>query len=279
MTPDNLLSDAYTEREDAERLSTLFWQLTATFPDSYRQLCALLRDDIYRHPPVPQASGEPVLLIPGFLAGDWTLQLLAGWLSRMGYNPYFSGLDWNIDCPNRTGHLLRWRLNQIIRETGYPLIVFGHSLGGMLARFLGTNFPDQVRYVVTMGSPIQRTNNVSPLVLFASRVLQPFRRWRGELPSECGTLHCNCHFNRSVISSMPEEVGFTSVFSKQDEVVEWHASIDPERENREVTGRHIGLIVNPQVYRILADVLSRLQKQGREPHLTVALSSQDNTQT
>ena len=83
----------------------------------------------------------------------------------MGYNPYFSGLDWNIDCPNRTGHLLRWRLNQIIRETGYPLIVFGHSLGGMLARFLGTNFPDQVRHVVTMGSPIQRTDNVSPLVL------------------------------------------------------------------------------------------------------------------
>ena len=78
---------------------------------------------------------------------------------------------------------------------------------------------------------------------------------------------------------MPEEVGFTSVFSKQDEVVEWNASIDPERENREVTGRHIGLIVNPQVYRILADVLSRLQKQKREPHLTVALSSQDGMQT
>ena len=78
---------------------------------------------------------------------------------------------------------------------------------------------------------------------------------------------------------MPEEVGFTSIFSKQDEVVEWNASIDPERENREVTGRHIGLIVNPQVYRILADVLSRLREQEREPHLTVALSSQDSTQT
>ena len=89
----------------------------------------------------------------------------------MGYNPYFSGLDWNVDCPNRTGHLLRWRLNQIIRETDRPLIVFGHSLGDMLARFLGANFLDQVRYVVTMGSPRQRPENVSPLVLLALRVL------------------------------------------------------------------------------------------------------------
>ena len=69
------------------------------------------------------------------------------------------------------GHLLCWRLNQIIRETDRPLIVFGHSLGDMLARFLGANFLDQVRYVVTMGSPRQRPENVSPLVLLALRVL------------------------------------------------------------------------------------------------------------
>lgn len=274
MATDSSFSNSFPAAAETARFGALFWQLTATYPDAYRQLGALLRDPVYRNPPGPKVSGQPVLLIPGFLAGDWTLQLLAGWLSRMGYNPYFSGLDWNIDCPNRTGHLLRWRLNQIIRETGRPLIVFGHSLGGMLARFLGANFPDQVRYVVTVGSPIQRTENVSPLVLFASRVLQPLRRWRGELPPECGTLHCNCHFNRSVISPLPQEVGFTSIFSKQDEVVEWNASIDPQRENREVTGRHIGLIVNPQVYRVLADVLSRLQQKERNTNLTVASFSE-----
>ncbi len=274
MATHSSFSDSFTAPAETARFGALFWQLTATYPDAYRQLGALLCDPVYRNPPGPKVSGQPVLLIPGFLAGDWTLQLLAGWLSRMGYNPYFSGLDWNVDCPNRTGHLLRWRLNQIIRETGRPLIVFGHSLGGMLARFLGANFPDQVRYVVTMGSPIQRTENVSPLVLFASRVLQPFRRWRGELPPECGTLHCNCHFNRSVISPLPQEVGFTSIFSKQDEVVEWNASIDPHRENREVTGRHIGLIVNPQVYRVLTDILSRLQQEEGNRELTGAFFSE-----
>ena len=256
--------------DETDSFSTLFWQLGAAYPDSLRQLGALMRDEVYRRPPGPKASGQPVLLIPGFLAGDWTLQVLAGWLTRMGYNPYFSGLDWNVDCPNRTGHLLRWRLNQIIRETGHPLIVFGHSLGGMLARFLGANFPDQVRYVVTIGSPIQRTAHVSPLVLFASRVLQPFRRWLGDLPPDCGTLDCNCHFNRSVISPLPEEVGFTAVFSKQDEVVEWRACLDPRRESREVTGRHIGLIVNAQVYRVLAEVLARLRVRERPRDVTLA---------
>lgn len=270
MPDDEPLPHMLPTADETDSFSTLFWQLGAAYPDSLHQLGILLRDEVYRRPPGPKASGQPVLLIPGFLAGDWTLQVLAGWLTRMGYNPYFSGLDWNVDCPNRTGHLLRWRANQIIRETGHPLIVFGHSLGGMLARFLGANFPDQVRYVVTLGSPIQRTSQVSPLVVFASRVLQPFRRWRGDLPPDCGTLDCNCHFNRSVISPLPEEVGFTAVFSKQDEVVEWRACLDPQRESREVSGRHIGLIVNAQAYRVLAEVLARLHVRERTHDVTLA---------
>lgn len=276
MPDDGSLPHILPTADETGSFSTLFWQLGAAYPDSLRQLGILLRDEVYRHPPGPKAAGQPVLLIPGFLAGDWTLQVLAGWLTRMGYNPYFSGLDWNVDCPNRTGHLLRWRVNQIIRETGHPLIVFGHSLGGMLARFLGANFPDQVRYVVTLGSPIQRTSQVSPLVVFASRVLHPFRRWRGDLPPDCGTLACNCHFNRSVISPLPEEVGFTAVFSKQDEVVEWRACLDPQRESREVTGRHIGLIVNAQAYRVLAEVLARLHVRERTHDVTLAAPARLN---
>lgn len=277
MPDDGPLHHALPVPDETDSYRTLFWQLTAAYPDSLRQLGLLLRDEVYRRPPGPTASGEPVLLIPGFLAGDWTLQVLAGWLRRMGYNPYFSGLDWNVDCPNRTGHLLRWRVNQIIRETGHPLIVFGHSLGGMLARFLGANFPDQVRHVVTLGSPIQRTPRVSPLVLFASRALQPFRRWYGDLPPDCGTLSCNCHFNRSVISPLPDEVGFTAIFSKQDEVVEWRACVDPQRESREVAGRHIGLIVNAQAYRVLAEVLGRLRTRERDDELTLAAPAQPST--
>ena len=53
-----------------------------------------------------------------------------------------------------------------------------------------------------------------------------------------------------------------------------NASIDQQRENREVTGHHIGLMVNPPVYRVFAEVLSRLQQKRRNANLTVASFSE-----
>jgi triacylglycerol lipase len=36
---------------------------------------------------VPRGDGRPVVLLPGFLAGDQTLALMAAWLRRLGYAP------------------------------------------------------------------------------------------------------------------------------------------------------------------------------------------------
>jgi hypothetical protein len=51
-------------------------------------------------------------------------------------------------------------------------------------------------------------------------------------------------------------MGFTAVFSKQDEVVDWHTCVDPQGANWQVSGRHLGLVVNREVYRIIADTLA-----------------------
>jgi len=235
------------------------WQLLLSPSDYVLQLCALLRDPIYRGIRVPAGRGEPVLLIPGFLAGDWTLFIMAGWLTRMGYRPYFSGINWNVDCPNKTGELLRWRLDHITRETSGPIIVIGHSLGGMLGRFLGANFPEKICHVIALGAPVDNSMRVHPLVLSASQLLQPLRRIRGQSSLACGSPRCACRFSQTVFASLPEGVGFTSIFSKGDEVVDWRSCIDPQGENRQVSGRHAGLVVNREVYRLLADVLASHQ--------------------
>src|SRR5437867_7185829 len=111
------------------------WQLTTSYPDCCYQLARLLSGPVYRGSSMPRGKGEPVLLIPGFLAGDWTLRVMAGWLSRIGYRPYLSGIDWHVGSPSRTAELLAWRLAQIVKETGSPTLIVGHSLGGILARF------------------------------------------------------------------------------------------------------------------------------------------------
>jgi hypothetical protein len=197
---------------------------------------------------------------------------MAGWLGRLGYRAYLSGIDWNIDCPNRTGELLRWRLNHIIKETGQPITVIGHSLGGMLARFLGARYSGKVSSVISVGSPIHLPVEVNPLVLFTSHALYPFRRLRGNVPPECGSLECQCQFQQSVFSPLPSHIACTSIFSKKDEVVAWHSSIDPASQNLEVSGKHLGLIVNRQVYQALLEVLSEGMDQSQSAPAEVHLN-------
>jgi len=232
------------------------WRLTVSSSDYFFQLCALLRDPVYWGIDVPKGQGQPVLLIPGFLGGDWTLIILAGWLNRIGYRAYFSGINWNVDCPNRTGEILRWRLDYITKNTDKPIAVVGHSLGGVLARFLGANFPEKINRVIALGAPIDNSMRVHPLARFTFHMLRPLRRMRGRVSPDCGSPKCTCQFAQTAFSALPQNVESTSIFTKQDEVVHWQASVDPQGENREVSGRHIGLIVNREVYRILVSTLA-----------------------
>ena len=84
----------------------LVWQPVTPYSDYLFQLSLLLRDPIYRGSEVQLGTGQPILLIPGFLVGDWTLWVMTRWLRRLGYRPYLSGIDWNIRAPEHTGELL-----------------------------------------------------------------------------------------------------------------------------------------------------------------------------
>lgn len=243
------------------------WQLTTSYPDYLYQLATLLRDPVYNGEHAPKGQGQPILLIPGFLAGDWTLTRMAGWLNRLGYHAYFSGIDWNVDCPNKTGEKLQWRIEHISKETPGPLIVIGHSLGGLLARFLGANFPEHVSQVVALGSPLNVSSpeSVHPFVRSAFQLLEPLRRLRGQPFLRCGSTECTCRFAKTAFTTLPSTVQFTSIFSKSDEVVDWRAAIDPNGDNIEVSGRHLGLIVNREVYRAVARVLTTKVQLSDQP--------------
>ncbi len=55
------------------------------------ELARLLVDPVLWGHGVARGDGRPVLLLPGFLAGDQTLLVLAAWLRRIGYRPYTCG--------------------------------------------------------------------------------------------------------------------------------------------------------------------------------------------
>lgn len=112
-----------------------------------------------------------VLLIPGFLSGDYSLSLLGSKLEALGYRVFFSGIWYNVDCPDHTLP----RLERIIRKANYEtqvkVVLIGHSLGGLYAPVLAYRFPDLVARAILMGSPVK-----APLKS-ANRFLPPLFAW------------------------------------------------------------------------------------------------------
>ena len=55
----------------------------------------------------------------------------------------------------------------------------------------------------------------------------------------------------------PKGVGFVSVYSRSDAIVDWRACLDPAAEHVEVDASHIGMAVNAQAYGVVAAALER----------------------
>src|SRR4051812_24526872 len=113
----------------------------------------------------PEATGTAVLLVPGFLAGDRSLQPLAQRLASAGYRPCPAGIHRNIDCSETATARLSERLAQIVTEQGRPVPVIGHSRGGMLARVLARRHPDLVSAVATIAAPRREPLALHPALL------------------------------------------------------------------------------------------------------------------
>ena len=106
-------------------------------------------------------EGEPVLVIPGFIANDRTTMALRRALAEAGYRAYPWNGGWNLGARPDTIERLKQRLDQISPDA--PILVVGWSLGGVFARELARAHPDRVRAVATLGSPFSgdpRLNNV-----------------------------------------------------------------------------------------------------------------------
>jgi pimeloyl-ACP methyl ester carboxylesterase len=225
--------------------------------DLAQNISRLLCDPYFYGTNVTRGDGSPIILIPGFFAGDWSLSTLARWLSRIGYRPYLSGIDWNVGCPDEKSDRLGWRLAHITDECGMPAVLIGHSLGGVLARALAIRCPARVRHVITLGSPARIAwSAVRARYRPAIHGFQALWQAFNNRPPQCGTDKCECRFGEAVNSSLPRTVKLSSIYTRADEVVDWHACITAEGDNHEVSGGHISMAVNREVYHLLALILA-----------------------
>jgi pimeloyl-ACP methyl ester carboxylesterase len=217
------------------------------------ELTHLITTPVFYGAGVPRGDGSHILLIPGFMGSDGYMSVLSGWLQRIGYRPHASGLYLNAGRPfDLLGHLLR-RVEEVAAQARRRITIVGHSLGGIFGRVLARLRPDAVAHAVALGSPL--TND-------PRRAGHPFVRAMAEMllregPSESDRLAQRMLEQELMTGPLPDTVRLTSVYSRDDAVVDWHACVDddPVATCHEVRGSHVGLAWNAQVYRCLGHAL------------------------
>jgi pimeloyl-ACP methyl ester carboxylesterase len=197
----------------------------------------------------PVRVSEPVLLVPGFLAGDSSLGLMGRTLRQQGFRTYRADIRANVGCTLAAATQLEERLEEITQRRGSRVRIVGHSLGGMLARGVAARRPDLVAGIVTMGSPmlapgahhVSLTRSVDLLVRLNRAGM------RNLMAEDCVAGRCAQESFAQARAALPVGVDFTAIYSRRDGIVDWRACVDPAARAVEVRSSHVGMAFDPVV--------------------------------
>ncbi len=221
----------------------------------------LLRSPVWRGVGVTPGEGRPVLLVPGFMAGDGTLATMAKWLRANGYWTRRAGIGTNVGCSQHACERLEERLEALAERTGSRVAIVGQSRGGVLARVVAARRPDLVSGIVTLGAPTVGMLRVHPLVLLQVGLVGALGTGRvpGLFRMSCWRGACCEAFRDDLLGPFPPEVRYVALYSRTDGIVDWRACLDGAAdEHVEIRASHCGMAVNEGVYEQVARALAAL---------------------
>jgi len=148
------------------------WELSAFFA-TYPLLRLASRGD-----------GHAVFVIPGLAASDTSTRPLRRFLADQGWAPHGWELGANHGPRPGVEAKMQERLASLFRASGRKVSVIGWSLGGIFARELARRAPEQVRAVITLGSPFAgapRASNAWQLYERVSERRVDDHPWRAQM--------------------------------------------------------------------------------------------------
>lgn len=215
---------------------------------------------------VPARAADPVVLVPGFLAGDGSLALMAASLRRQGFRTYRSQIHANVGCTVSAAEQLERRLESIAHRRGGRVQVVGHSLGGMIARGLAVRRPDLISGIVTLGSPMLAPGAHHRSLAASVEILVRLSRAGvpGLMSEDCVGGGCARESFEESRLPLPPALSFTAVYSRRDGIVDWRACVDPLARTVEVSTSHVGMAVDPRVIDVVSEALREVRTSALE---------------
>ena len=191
----------------------------------------------------PAGDGHPVLVLPGFMASDFSTRALRRFLRERGYGAHGWKLGRNVGPTPETVTGLGERFHELHQRYGRRVSLIGWSLGGIYARELARRFPTDVRQVITLASPFRDVE--------ATNVPRAVLRRRQPHPDESG-------FRTQLAAPLP--VPMTAIYSRSDGIAAWESCVaesGPLSESIEVDSSHLGIGHHPVVLLTIAERLAQ----------------------
>jgi hypothetical protein len=192
----------------------------------------------------PRGHGQPVLILPGYGAGDGSTAILKSYLRLLGYQVRGWGLGRNSgDVAELFPRVLK-RISSFAHRTHQQVRLIGWSLGGYFAREAARERPDLIYRVITLGTP----------VIGGPRYTVVARRFQRR-GIDMAAIEAEIELRNQISLCTP----VTAIYSRADAVVAWEACIDQNGtyvEHVEVRTTHVGLGFSPEVYKIIAQRLA-----------------------
>ncbi len=192
----------------------------------------------------PRGEGRPVLILPGWGAGDGSTAVLKAYLRLIGYRAHGWGLGRNRGAAADLLPKILKRVYSLSRRNEQKVDLIGWSFGGYLARELARERADLIGQVITLGTPVIG----GPKYTVVGR---RFQRRGVDIEAIAAEVERR---NRMAFTTP-----VVALYSRCDAVVAWQACIDRNAQNVEhveVRTTHLGFGFSPEVYKIIAQRLA-----------------------
>ena len=186
----------------------------------------------------PRGDGRPLLAIPGFGSTDASMLPLRRYLAARSHDTQGWGLGRNngdVEALLERSLVVAAGLAEQARR---PINLVGWSLGGVLARELARERPDIVHRVATYGTPLTGPRHTAAAQVYTDDQLLGIDTMIAEREGRT--------IERPILA----------IYSRNDGIVDWRTCIDnqtPEVTHRQSTSTHLGMGIDPDVWRWTAE--------------------------